>query len=131
MNLTERQYHLLGIIYDNWEPFEQLFIDMLRLDGGLQPSELCSAVYELYEKKYLTIIQAPITTQGQTFARRIVEPTSPAEIFGDLEEEYYIFYQERDYHRRVSQFNIGVPFGIWLQITEEGREVWAPGRANC
>jgi hypothetical protein len=124
MDFSKRQWHLLGIIYDTWEPFEQVYLHLAHLVEGTLPVQVRSDVFKLQASGYLRILQAPIKNLGQQFESREVHPATEEDVFGDLVDQFQLFSLERNYLQHASQYNIGVPLGIWLEITKCGKQEW-------
>jgi hypothetical protein len=73
-------------------------------------------------------MQEPIPAFGQTFPSRLIQPGSPRDILGDLSQDFDEFWATGDYVRKevtcARAEPAGVPFGIFLMLTEAGRREW-------
>ena len=99
---------------------------VLSADGFLQ------TMYNLVQRGFVTVSQAPIPAFGQRFSERAITPSRPEDIVGDLDAQFRQTYTRGDYFRRVSipagSEPGGVPFGIYFDLTAAGRAEWEKPR---
>lgn len=124
--LSEVRWKILDALDDDaLAPLEEI---ALGLKGGghvLSADELLSHILVLFEGSFVTIMQEPIPAFGQTFPARVVVPESPGDVLGDVARGFESFCASGDYGRREKSCArtepAGVPFGIYLILTEAGR----------
>ena len=125
------QLHILNSLVDDvMEPLEQAFFAYreVRPEGG--PAAFLEDVMALFRLGLITIEQEGMPGFGQKIEYRKIAPTSPAEILGDLADDFVEFCRKGDYLWRVNLTGEvidrapGVPFGIYVAITEAGRSEW-------
>ena len=127
--LSPVEWNALNALADDMEPVESVF-RCLREDGvTLSADEFLATMFGLYRRGFITITQAPIPAFGQQFSERAITPSSPEEIVGDLDAAFREAYRHGDYLRRVSipadSAPAGIPFGIYFDLTAEGRAEWS------
>jgi hypothetical protein len=126
--LSKHQWQVLNSLADGSEPFEQITIDALALDPTITPGGVLSDVYALYGMGYVSIDQVPLCAADQTFNARAINPTCEEEVVGDLREQYLQFEATGDYLVQVD--HAGVPFGVYLDVTDAGRVEWDRNEYN-
>ena len=126
--LSKLQWGILDSLVDQDEPFEAIYNSLKDININIEPNEMLEELFNLYKSHYITIKQIPITPLGQNFKKKNIEPFSPTEILGDLEQYYHLYCEKKDYLWKFDAGNTGssagIPFGIWIDITEKGRTEW-------
>jgi hypothetical protein len=125
MMLSQVQRDILAMLDDdNMVPLEQIIMDMRRGKPDLPVLDCLDHIRHLSQASLVTIMQEPIPTFGQTFPSRLIEPESSDEVLGDLADAFDAFRTLGDYVRKevtcARREPAGVPFGIYLVITENG-----------
>ena len=126
--LSEIQLAILELLlYDEEEPLEAIDSEALELEPQIQLDQVLSEILSLYKEGLVTIHQIPITALGQQFEKKELKPVYIAEIAGDLMDDFKEYSKSREY---LNKFRLGekpeetgVPFGIWIRITEKGKSV--------
>ena len=121
--LTKLEWKILeGISYDSEEPIE--YVDGLVLETNPEASayETLDILFNLYQKEFVEFYQIPIQAlnQNDDFERKMMIPSKPIEIIGDLWNQYKEFSQKRDYLEKIH--DTGVPLGIYVCLTQKGLE---------
>ena len=126
--LSRIEFHALNALADGTEPLE--FVLGSLEQEGIKPSrdEFLALMFGLFRRGYITISQAPIPAFGQQFSERAITPASPEDIVGDLEVAFRDTHAHGGYLRSVAvpadTTPAGVPFGIYFDLTAEGRAEW-------
>lgn len=110
---------------DVMEPLEQVVIDLKRKGYVLSAHDLLGQILFLFQASFVTIMQEPIPAFGQTFPSRLILAESSRDVLGDLSQGFEEFWVWGDYVRKeptcARAEHAGVPFGIYLVVTEAGR----------
>ena len=128
--LTRRQWLILNSLMDDDESIERVYWMYANGDSSIDPIDLLTDIFLLFEKRLVTIRQEAIRVFGQTFEARVIHPTTPHDIVGDLAQQFEAFRKKRDYahHETLGTssgaFTGGVPLGIWISITPMGQDKW-------
>ena len=121
--LSQLEWLVLNALADDMEPVEAISHDLCHNSGlTLSADQFLTVIFNLYCRGYLTVKQAPIPAFGQQFAERILDPSQPHEVVGDLDAPFRQAYATGDYLRHV--MSAGVPFGIYCELTASGRGEW-------
>jgi hypothetical protein len=121
--LSKLEWKILeGISYDVSEPLEVVDELVMNFVESSDPLETLMIIYELYKKEFVKVYQQPITAfaQNQDFERKELKPTKPIEVVGDLWNVFQNYSIKRDYLEKIG--DTGVPFGIYIAITEKGQK---------
>lgn len=118
---------LASLDEDGVVPLEEIVLALREKGHGVTPDYFLVEVLRLFEGSLVTIMQEPIPGFGQTFPARVIVPESPRDILGDVARGFDEFCAAGDYARRekacARQVPAGVPFGIYLTLTDEGRRM--------
>jgi hypothetical protein len=130
--LTEIGREILAFLDDDGvTPLEEIVLAFREKGQALVPEEFLGEVLRLFEDSLVTIMQEPIPSFGQTFPARVIVPGSPRDILGDVAQGFDEFCAAGDYARRekacARQAAAGVPFGIYLSLTDGGRRIMGEG----
>ena len=113
-------------MYDDSEPLEVCDGILSDLNPKHNPNETLIILFDLYKHRFLQFRQTPLKPLGQDFSMKDIQPNSPEEIIGDLEPKFKEYCEKRAY---LSTFGtnkkdqpIGIPFGIYVSLTQAGRE---------
>jgi hypothetical protein len=134
--LTEIQWSILNSMVDDiMEPLEEIAKDLRGKLPYLSADDFLQNIFFLYQQGFVTITQQPIPAFGQIFTEKTILPLSPQDVVGDLEWSFEEFYALRDYARKESipsgSESAGVPFGIYVALTEVGHKEWDDRRYRC
>ncbi len=126
--LTPAEWHALNALADGSGPIEEV-ARTLRGEGlTLSPREFLATMFRLFRRGFVTVSQTPIPAFNQQFSERVITPSQPADIVGDLEAAFRETYEHGDYLSRVAipadSAPAGVPLGIYFAFTPEGRAEW-------
>jgi hypothetical protein len=124
--LTGVQWKILCALDDDaLAPLEEIALGLRGEGYALSADDLLSHILALFEGSFVLIMQEPIPSFGQTFRARVIEPVSPRDVLGDVAGGFEDFCASGDYGRREKSCArtkpAGVPFGIYLVLTEAGR----------
>lgn len=127
--LTRRQWFLLDALSDQDEPLESLYNAYTDGDRTIDPHRMMDDIFQLFQQGLITIRQEPVSVFQNDFERKAIIPNSASDIIGDLKNEFISFCSKRDYLWHItlgegSNATAGVPFGIWIDMTEAGRREW-------
>jgi hypothetical protein len=124
LRLNKNQWSILDILLCDEEPLETADEIVKEVCPESTPCDTLNELYALYQMGFVVIKQQPITALGQDFARRTIEPSSPQDILGDLQEYFEDYCKTRKWLWELTLGDSpgGVPFGIWIEITPSGRE---------
>ena len=126
--LSKIEFHALNALADGIEPVE-FVLGSLQGEGiTLSGNEFLAVMFGLFRRGYITVSQAPIPAFGQEFSERTITPDRPEDIVGDLEVAFRETYARGGYLRNAAipaeTPPAGVPFGIYFDLTPEGRTEW-------
>lgn len=130
MALNCKEWEVLNALADGMQPIEGIYewIAHFSPDLLIDPRHLPDVLYSLFKRRYVTIMQKPISAFGQEFSTRTITPYKPKDVLGDLAGEFIRFCSEKTYLRFESiptgSEPAGVPFGIYAEQTELGRVEW-------
>ena len=125
--LDRIQWEILSSLTDGDEPFEVVDGCVEDYDPSVTPDQVLLVLLDLYKQGFLTIKQVPMTAFKQEFSKKNIRPRShPREILGDVYSDYEEYCKKRDYLWKVrlgsnDEEPAGVPFGIWFDMTDKGR----------
>ena len=126
--LSRVEFHALNALADGIEPVEFVLGSFEEEGITLSRDEFLAVMFGLFRRGYITISQAPIPAFGQQFSERTITPASPEDIVGDLEIAFRDTHAHGGYLRSVAIpadiTPAGVPFGIYFDLTPEGRAEW-------
>jgi len=133
--LSKVQWAILDALADDTEPVEEIVKDLNIRGYALSAGEFLQQILLLFQTSFVSIKQEPIPAFGQDFPTTPVLPESPKQVVGDLWQEFEHSYSLGDYLQKESvpagTAPGGVPFGIYLTMTEAGRREWDSAQYRC
>jgi len=122
MKLTRQQWLALNSLADGIEPFEIVYQDYSDTDASVDPLALLEDLFGLYRAGLVAFRQEPVKGSGQEFRDRPLQPACAADIAGDLAGSFEQFRKRRTWLQ--SPGDVGLPFGIYVEMTPSGRKEW-------
>jgi hypothetical protein len=127
--LTKAEWAALDSLVDDvMEPIEEVSRALRDYGLDLTSGDFLALLFGLFRRGFVTVRQAPIPAFGQAFEERVLSPTEPGKMMGELEHCFQESYAAGDYLRRVAipadSPPTGVPFGIYIELTPAGRAEW-------
>jgi hypothetical protein len=127
--LTKAEWVALDSLADDvMEPMEEVSRALRDYGLDLTSADFLVLLFSLFQRGFVTVRQAPIPAFGQAFEERVLSPTQPRDMLGELGHSFEESYAQGDYLRRVAipadSPPTGVPFGIYIELTPTGRAEW-------
>ena len=123
--LNKIQWDVLDHIIDGVsEPFEEVDSVIKKDNPKSSPGDTLNIIFDLFKLGLVEINQEPDPEFNQSFTNKKIIPKQPIDIIGDLKEHYTEYSKKRVYlwNFALDGDEIGVPFGIDIEITELGKE---------
>ena len=123
--LSPIEWQALSALADDMEPVEEVLRSLRDNDFPVSADNFLATMFSLFTQGLITISQEPLQCFGQDFPERVISPSVPSDIVGDLDSVFRETHGNGDYLRRVSvphddPFPGGVPFGIYFRLTPSG-----------
>ncbi len=127
MTLSRQQWIVLNSLADGDEPFEIVDMDIEGADAESTPQDTLRHLTDLCRMGFVTLTQTPLSDL-QDFEEKPLTPERPGDIVADLAEEFRLYCEKRDWIQTddvtVAGAKIGIPFGVYVEMTEAGRREW-------
>ena len=123
--LNNIEFFILDSVVDCDMPFEFVDSTVKDIDQNLTPQDTVNTLYKLYKLGFIKISQIPIRALKQGFIEKIIHPNEPSDLMGDLSEFFNEYCKIRTYlwYLEIGSKG-GVPFGVWIDLTDLGRQEW-------
>ncbi len=127
MTLSRLQWIVLNSLADGDEPFEIMDMDIVKADAESTPRDTLGHLMGLYRMGFVTLAQAPLSGH-QDFEEKPITPEQPEDIIAEFAGPFRLYCEKRDWTQTddttVAGTNIGIPFGVYAEMTEAGRREW-------